>query len=331
MYPVQYPNNSQIFLQAHRTKNVYGYGQRPPRSTRNHYARRNAISNPEHNVLKLFSEQVTMHGFRELYESKSNLWKVIWFLILVFSVGIATFQLYNLFYAVFHSKSTTTVIQPLDGDVEYPPLKICYLHWLYWINWTAAAELGFDRNSTIFAMSYQDNVVSLLPFNITETTEKFKNTMKKNNMKSILQFFSAVAFSNPPGITVPIVNWKKWKRTVRPSWGYLCYVASAEMISTGITYFKLQYTVYVIIYFAAILGLMQRKKETGSTDNILDMYYDKNLIFINNDTASTIEYKIYVKAFIESQLRKALAFREIDISAVNKTNFIGTKKHIIVL
>lgn len=184
------------------------------------------------NGVHKFADFTTIHGFRELYYAKSYFWKFIWFIIIITAVALSVYQLYNTIVSALE-QPTSSVIQPLDQDTEYPPLKICYLHWMYWVNWNLVYKLGFDRRTLLYAASFLTDIVSDQSFNFTQAKMDFETTMKKNNFETITQFYSAVSATTPPGISVPDLQWTNWTKIIDPLNVRLCYVADKDMIKNG--------------------------------------------------------------------------------------------------
>lgn len=179
-----------------------------------------------------FSDYTTMHGFREFYYAKSALWKIIWFLIIIGAVALSVYQLYNTIGTALQ-QPTTTIIQPLDDEIEYPPLKVCYLHWMYWVNWDLVTKIGFSRETTLYAMSFLGDVISDQPLNLTKTKADFQNLMQKNDFTTLTQFYRAISNPTPPGITAKDLSWTNWTKLIEPTYNRFCYIASKEMIKNG--------------------------------------------------------------------------------------------------
>lgn len=124
------------------------------------------------NSIQKFSDDTTLHGFKELYYSKSLIWKIIWLVVILAAIVVSVIQVYQSVNTAAENP-TTTIIQPLTEDVLYPPIKICYLHWMYWVNWSSVTSLGFDRNSALYGMSFLSDIVSETAFNVSEAKLKF--------------------------------------------------------------------------------------------------------------------------------------------------------------
>lgn len=178
--------------------------------------------------IEYFSDNSTLHGFRELYHAKSVVWKIIWFCIIGTSIGISTFQLYKLFQSVIE-EPTTTIIKPLSTEMEYPSLSLCYMQWPFWLNYSKAVDMGFDKESTLYGGSFFDAAISSDYINWTEAKAKFIATMKKNGFGKLSDFYKAVAYHKPPGFySTDGINFTIKLDT--GSFGTLCYVGSSDSI-----------------------------------------------------------------------------------------------------
>lgn len=188
------------------------------------------------NGVQKFSEESTLHGFRELYYAKSIVWKVIWILAILIAIGLSVLQLYGSIVSALEEPTTTTIEPLLQSSPKYPSLKICYLHWVYWINWNTAKKLGFGRSSILYAVSFLNDIVTMETFDYEKSKSDFLTTMNKHNFTTLTQFYSAVSDPTPPGITVNFLDWsQQWVKVIDPSFGRLCYVAPNELIQKGKT------------------------------------------------------------------------------------------------
>lgn len=190
-----------------------------------------AVCNYCKNGLQKFSNETTMHGFQELYHAKSFFWKIIWLLALMGAVGVSVYQVYQMARDAI-KQPTTTLIQPLLSKMQYPPMRFCYTHWMYWVDWNRTVELGFDKPSALYGLGFLSVVISESYFSIPETAKRFRATMKENSMERLIEFYDAVAFPNPPGIIFDNVSWGRWMKKF-DEYQQFCYVASGEMISNG--------------------------------------------------------------------------------------------------
>lgn len=183
-------------------------------------------------VMQNFADKTTMHGFFELYYAKSFVWKTIWLLAVVGALGITTYQITNVVLAS-REFQTKTVINQLDGDPVYERMRICYKHWLHWVDWNRSLSYGFDKYSTLYGLAYMADIISETEFNVTEAEARFKETMERNGWSTLMQFYSSIANPTPPGFTPINVDWDRWKNEIHQRGGRFCYVASPEMIDSG--------------------------------------------------------------------------------------------------
>lgn len=184
--------------------------------------------------LQAFSDKSTMHGFQELYYANSTIWKTIWFLVIVGSIGVSVYQIVQLAQDTIE-RPTTSVIQPLASPPEYPPMRFCYLHWIYWVDWNRTIGFGFDRTSTLYGLGYISMVISESYFNTTEASIRFKSLMEENGFATLLQFYDAISYKEPPGIHFgnEMFSNYHWKKQLSVNLGMFCYFATTEAITHG--------------------------------------------------------------------------------------------------
>lgn len=178
--------------------------------------------------LRDFSNNSSMHGFRELYHAKSIFWKTIWFLVILTAIGLSLFQLTQLVISSIE-EPTTTVIRPLSGEMEYPPLSICYIHWSYWVNWSLVEELGFDKKSAFYGFSFFGDVTSETYFDWIEAKEMFIQMMNNNGFSKLTEFYMKISYENPPGFKM-FSDFEFDKHLDLSNIGTLCYTISKETI-----------------------------------------------------------------------------------------------------
>lgn len=81
-----------------------------------------------HLNLKKFSDDTTIHGFKELYYSPSMVGKTFWTVIMISAVSVTVYQVIKSIQQ-YKDQPTVTTIQPLEEDkLMYPPFSICYNH-----------------------------------------------------------------------------------------------------------------------------------------------------------------------------------------------------------
>lgn len=176
-----------------------------------------------------FSDNTTMHGFFELYYTKSVIWKILWFSAIALAIGMTTYQIGH-FAEIYLNGPTTTNAQTLSIDPIYPSLQLCYTHFVYWLDWNRARKLGFDKPAMLFGLSYFNDVFSEDQFNITEAEKNFKLVMEKNGWSKLAEMFIDISYPNPPGISVNSMDSTTWRREINYFHGMFCYVATHTTI-----------------------------------------------------------------------------------------------------
>lgn len=145
-------------------------------------------------ILQRFCDDTSMHGFKELFYAKSFFWLSLWTILVGGAVAVTSYQIYGSIQQ-FLDQPTITLIQPATKeDMIYPSLKICYPHWLYWIDWQKAYDMNFTRESILFGMSYLTDIYSSKRFNVTEAKNAFILNMKLNKLNTIREFYRSISF-----------------------------------------------------------------------------------------------------------------------------------------
>lgn len=67
----------------------------------------------------------------------------------------------------------------------YPPIKFCFLHWIYWIDWEKAFSLNFSKGDILYGMSFMSNVYTEVFFDFDKGKKSFKMSMSLNNFTLI--------------------------------------------------------------------------------------------------------------------------------------------------
>lgn len=149
-----------------------------------------------------FSDDTNITGFKEMYYAKSLLFKIIWMILILFGV---CFTIYQCWYSIneYLAEPTNTVVQQLRDIPLYPPLKICYSHWIFWLDWKKFVDLnlGLDRDGFLFAMSFVKTVFVATPIvNYVRAKENFERMMAEKNYKNLSSFYLSLARDKPLGV-----------------------------------------------------------------------------------------------------------------------------------
>lgn len=100
-----------------------------------------------------FADGTSMHGFTEFYYAKSTIWQCFWLITILAAIAVTIFQVAEAVSQYLNQKTTTSVQVATSEDIIYPPLRLCYPHWLYWFDWNKATEMNFTYNRIIWALS----------------------------------------------------------------------------------------------------------------------------------------------------------------------------------
>lgn len=194
-----------------------------------------------------FSQATSLHGFSELYNAKTNFWRLFWFVIVTLSIGVTVYQISQTTNQFFN-QGTFTVIEPVPTDrIRYPPIKLCFFHWMYWIDWDKAYSMNFTKQSLLYGMSFLTNVYSSERFDMNSAKKQFQNSMISNNMTKLTEFYKSVSKSVPRGYagakTISDISVLFNETEIIPSPYnqdvFLCYVASDSHVNNFIRKQKL--------------------------------------------------------------------------------------------
>lgn len=249
-------------------------------------------------TFKHFSDNTTLHGFRDLHYSKSFVWKFIWLCAIVSTVGVSAYQLYSTALN-YLEKPTVTLIQPLASKAEYPPLTICYVHWLLWVDWERGTKLGFDKPSILYGMSFLSEIVSETTFDVSEAKLNFISVMKRNGFTKMGHFYTAVSSPSPPGIKVQYLEADavKWEKFVDPVYSRLCYRFSDTLIKQSKFLSNFQSKICIIPVFA-FLALAMFAEIAPNSKNAIEFLFNHSYFELNTAYVSLVEYEVYVEKFL---------------------------------
>lgn len=225
--------------------------------------------------IEKFCNDTTMHGFKELYYTNSICIRITWILLIVSALGTATYQITNAVQQ-YQDHPTTTVIQPLDYSPRYTPVQICYLHWIYWVDWEKALGLGFTKESVLYALSFLTSIYSTTTFDMGKAKEQFTKTMEQRKLANLTEFYFAIAKDEPPGF-ISAEGLGNFTKKFHEYWSNeMCYLAFPKSL--------------VSQYLTSI------NRQTVS------MVYNGNYTR-SRDHVNLAEYSHYMFAFLDSQIK----------------------------
>lgn len=176
-----------------------------------------------------FCEKTSMHGFSEIYHSKSWTWTAIWILVVVGGIGLTAHQVYQT-TCQYLEQTTNTVIGPVaETDMYYPPIHLCYWQWYFWVDLDKVAKLNCSKDALLYSLRYFNSIYSSTLINFDQAKRKFNEVMNANNFTSLFDFYNSIAR------TVPIVSdnnfteyFDRAKIFYKDPYMLFCYEVSAE-------------------------------------------------------------------------------------------------------
>lgn len=144
-----------------------------------------------------FSNATTIHGFFDMFHAKSVTGTLFWVVMVFAAFSVTIVQLYNSISQYIDQDSTTVIAPALKGELFYPPMRLCYVHWLYWVDWEKAFSMSFTKESILFGLSYITRGFSSTVFNITGAKEDFVAQLSSNNLSTLSDFYEAIAKVEP--------------------------------------------------------------------------------------------------------------------------------------
>lgn len=151
-----------------------------------------------------FSDDTNITGFKEMYYAKSYFFKIIWFVLILFGIVFTTYQCWFTVNEYLDEPTNTVVQQLRDAPAKYPPLQLCYAHWIFWLDWNKFLDLntGLDRDSFLYGMSFAKTVfIEKKIENLTAAKQNFNNMMKTKNYPNLTSFYLSVVRDEPLGVT----------------------------------------------------------------------------------------------------------------------------------
>lgn len=146
---------------------------------------------------KTFSTRTSVHGFSELYTSKSSAAKLFWLISLVICLSVTTYQLSKAVQQYVNEPYLTVIEKIAEDEMKYPDIFLCYEHWIYWADFRKALNLNFTKESVLYGLSYLTDIYAETLFDVSEAKQQFELTMASNNFTKMSQFYYAIAKSSP--------------------------------------------------------------------------------------------------------------------------------------
>lgn len=139
-----------------------------------------------------FSMATSVHGFAELYQAKSLFWKTFWIIILGGSFAVTISQMYFTIAQYMDQPTNTEMSIANESEIFYPPLKLCYVHWMFWVDLKKVAKLNMTKEVLLFALNYYNVIYSDRDFNVTEAEINFNYFMNENKVPSIFELYKMI-------------------------------------------------------------------------------------------------------------------------------------------
>lgn len=178
-----------------------------------------------------FCENTSCHGFQEMFLAKTFFWKVFWVIVCFGSFGVTAYQVINTIWQYIYSSTTTVIITAEEKEIMYPPLRLCYWHWLYWVDFSKVSRLKIDKEALLFSFNFYTRIYSTVPYDVDEAEQKLTNYLVENNFSSVFKFHQSIARS------VPIVSdtnlaayFDKTEVTFRNPGFMFCYTITSDRL-----------------------------------------------------------------------------------------------------
>lgn len=179
-----------------------------------------------------FCNGTSIHGFVELFYAKTSCHGIFWLLLLSSAFGLTIYQVTNAVNQ-FIDQPYTTRTEGLDENDMYPPIKLCSMHWVYWLDSKKASSLNFSKDSILYGMSYLANVYTEGFFDFEMARRQFNDAMTLNNFTKMQQFFLSVAkeYHIETSPLTPNPAFGQPHLHITRHWGPLvCYIITGESI-----------------------------------------------------------------------------------------------------
>lgn len=140
-----------------------------------------------------FCDFTSMHGFTELFHAKALFWTLFWVVSIGLALGMTVFQVYQAIQQ-YMTQSSSTIVQSVENDeIIYPPLKLCYTHWIDWVDFQKGYSLQFSKASLLYGLSFLTNIYTTTWFNMSEAKANFTSTLQMNNISTLSDFYKSIA------------------------------------------------------------------------------------------------------------------------------------------
>lgn len=150
---------------------------------------------------KKFCDESTMHGFRELFYARSNIFKVFWVLVIICGSALTCFQIYLVVDNYYENPTKTQItLLPDKKQMKYPTYSIKYKHWCDWINLTKVDEMKFDLQTFLYTTAYFNPLYTTLPMDHSFAVKNLKQIMTDNNITNMYDLALELATKKPMGI-----------------------------------------------------------------------------------------------------------------------------------
>lgn len=298
---------------------------------------------------KSFCENTSMQGFSEVYQSNSLFWRLFWVFIVSAAIGVTTYQVYQT-TVQYINQPATTVIGPIDDEkIYFPPLRLCYWQWYFWVDWNKATSLNYTKDFLLYTFRFFNSIYTTYPFDFEVARMKFNNVMIKNKFSGFFDLFNSMARK------VPIISedkvedyFDKTEILYRDPYLLFCYVISEENMKKYfasrqsrkiMTFYTLdetfskvngflntiEYNNYILRW--ADKSSMYKIKNDSSVD--LTAFAPPISLFVFNNVPKGLEmvaqndaYLVSVRASVftwQNKLDKICAENKLDIASVNTT------------
>lgn len=145
-----------------------------------------------------FASGTSIHGFSDLYHAKTRMSTFVWTIIVIGAFAVTSYQMYTTIGQFLQQPTNIVILPAEEGDILYPPLRMCYIHWLFWVDWDRAlSSLNTTKDVLMFGLNYINVIYSSEKFDLTEAHGKFMRLMKENQFTTMSQFYEYIARDVP--------------------------------------------------------------------------------------------------------------------------------------
>lgn len=145
------------------------------------------------NSFEKFSNTTSFHGFYEMHNAKHRRYRLLWLIIILAAFAVTTFQVTKAICQYTNQTSTTKINPASVDEILYPTVKLCYSHWLHWVDWKKAYSLGFKKPTLLYGLSFFSSIYSAEYFDLDSTKVAFEKQMAANNFTRLSEFYRAIA------------------------------------------------------------------------------------------------------------------------------------------